>query len=149
MGEESNWLITPRDEMTPEIEIENEELQPLMNMAKMWDAVGGEGPESEEPANEPENEEPANDGPENNPPPPLPHTLVPKDSPIENTLASYILPFRHNRWKPPNRYSLYEEERRSKYPISNYVTTQALSKPIKTLHTRCPPTTSQVVLKKL
>ena len=35
MGEESNWLITPRDEMTPEIEIENEELQPLMNMAKM------------------------------------------------------------------------------------------------------------------
>ena len=38
MGEEPNWLITPRGEMTLGIEIENEELQPLMNMAE-WEML--------------------------------------------------------------------------------------------------------------
>ena len=143
-GEEPNWLITPRGEMAPGIEIESDELQPLMNMEKMGDVIGREGPESEEPTNEPKNEEPANDEPAN-----TPLTLVPKDSttentpevshsttsPCDNTLdtpTSYILPFRHNRGKPPNRYSPDEEERRSNYPIANYVATQALSEPIKT-----------------
>ena len=79
--------------------------------------------------------------------PPL--TSVPEDSPVENTpkirspttplyvnaldtITGYVLPFKHNRGKPPNRYSPNEEERISKYPITNYVSTQDLSKPIKT-----------------
>ena len=37
-GEEPNWLITPRGEMTLGIEIENEELQPLMNIAE-WEML--------------------------------------------------------------------------------------------------------------
>ena len=115
-----------------------------MNMEKMRDVVGGKGPESEKPANEPENEEPVNDEPAN-----TPLTSLLEDSPIENipkvshsttlpcdntmdTPGGYILPFRHNGGKPPNGYSSDEEERRSKYPIANYVTTQALFEPIKT-----------------
>ena len=43
-----------------------------------------------------------------------------------------MLPFRHNRGKPSNRYNPDEEERKSKYPIENYVSTQGLSKPLKT-----------------
>ncbi|RVW68506.1 Retrovirus-related Pol polyprotein from transposon RE1 [Vitis vinifera] len=73
--------------------------------------IGREGPESEEPTNEPENEEPANDEPAN-----TPLTSVPKTLPLRILL----------------RYSPDEEERRSKYPIANYVATQALSQPIKT-----------------
>ena len=42
-----------------------------------------------------------------------------------------MLPFRHNRGKPSNRYNP-DEERKSKYPIANYVSTQGLSKPLKT-----------------
>ena len=37
---------------------------------------------------------------------------------------------RNNRGKPPNRYCPDVEERRSKYPIANYVSTQHLSNPI-------------------
>ena len=68
------------------------------------------------------------------------HSLVPDNPPTENipevsspitplqtnaidTSAGYVLPFRHNRGKPPNRYSPDIEERRSKYPIANYVST--------------------------
>ena len=50
----------------------------------------------------------------------------------EDTSAGYILPFRNNRGKPPNRYSPEIEERRPKYPIANYVSTKGLSKPHKT-----------------
>ncbi|KAL6348311.1 hypothetical protein AAG906_005610 [Vitis piasezkii] len=46
--------------------------------------------------------------------------------------TSYVLPFRHNRGKPPNKYNPDEEERKSKYPIANYVSTQGLSKLLKT-----------------
>lgn len=49
-----------------------------------------------------------------------------------DTSAGYILPFRHNRGKPPNRYSPEIEERRPKYPIANYVSTKRLSEPLKT-----------------
>ncbi|KAF2323937.1 hypothetical protein GH714_004152 [Hevea brasiliensis] len=45
--------------------------------------------------------------------------------------VGYILPLRHNRGKPPNRYSPDYEERRTKYPIANYVSTQKLSEPLK------------------
>lgn len=48
-----------------------------------------------------------------------------------NTPAGYALPFRHNRGKPPNRYSPDIEERRSKYPIANYVSTKEISEPLK------------------
>ncbi|KAL5765958.1 hypothetical protein ACOSP7_016575 [Xanthoceras sorbifolium] len=67
-----------------------------------------------------------------------PHSPVPEDPSLENipevsspttpshtndldTSTGYVLPFRHNRGKPPNRYSPDIEEKRSKYPIANYV----------------------------
>jgi hypothetical protein len=51
---------------------------------------------------------------------------------INDTSAGYNLPFRHNRGKPPNRYSPDMEERRSRYPIANYVSTEKLPEPLKT-----------------
>ncbi|KAK0592717.1 hypothetical protein LWI29_024180 [Acer saccharum] len=77
------------------------------------------------------------------------HPLVPEDPSPENilevsspitsqisndmdTLVGHKLPFRHNHGKPPYRYSPEVEERRSKYPIANYVTTEKLSEPLKT-----------------
>ncbi|WJZ84417.1 hypothetical protein VitviT2T_004022 [Vitis vinifera] len=76
------------------------------------------------------------------------HSLVPNDPPPENipevssfitplqtnaidTSAGYVLPFRHNRGKPPTRYSPDIEERRSKYPIANYVSNQRLFEPLR------------------
>lgn len=77
--------------------------------------------------------------------PPL--TTVPEESPQnENTpevtspithshtnldIPRYVLPFRHNRGKPPKRYSPDEQETKAKYPIANYVATKKLPKPIK------------------
>jgi hypothetical protein len=69
-----------------------------------------------------------------------PHSTVPDDPSPGNTPevnsptissnsndidvhVGYILPFRHNRGKPPNRYSPDIGERSSKYPIANYVST--------------------------
>lgn len=43
----------------------------------------------------------------------------------------YSLPYRHNRGKPPNRYSPEFEDRRSKYPIANHVSTHRLSDTLK------------------
>jgi len=51
---------------------------------------------------------------------------------VMDTSTGYTLPFRHNRGKPPNRYSPDIEDRRSKYPIANYVSTQRLSEPLRT-----------------
>ena len=56
-------------------------------------------------------------------------TVPPYNSDL-NTPIEYVLPFRHNRGKPPNRYSPDTEERRSKFPIANYVSTQHLPDPI-------------------
>lgn len=42
--------------------------------------------------------------------------------------TGYKLSFRHNRGKPPNRYSPEIEKTHSMYPIANYVTTKRLSK---------------------
>ncbi|TXG65499.1 hypothetical protein EZV62_006774 [Acer yangbiense] len=69
-----------------------------------------------------------------------PHPLVLEDQSPENTpkvqslnsslidviddSVGYKLPFRQNRGKPPNRYSTDYEERTSKYPIANHVSTQ-------------------------
>ena len=87
-------------------------------MAEMGDVVGGEGPESKELANEPENEEPANDEPANTPitsvledsltenTPKVSHSTTPScDNTLDN-LVGYILPFKHNRGKPPNNILL-------------------------------------------
>ncbi|KAL3504297.1 hypothetical protein ACH5RR_034138 [Cinchona calisaya] len=74
-----------------------------------------------------------------------PHSSIPKDTSLENILevnslttpshtndvdtsAGYVLPFRHDRDKPPNKYSLDFEKRRAKYPIVNYVSTRILSR---------------------
>lgn len=48
-----------------------------------------------------------------------------------NESISYKLPFRHNCSKPPNRYSQDHEEKSTKYPIANHVSTQHLSQPLK------------------
>lgn len=76
-----------------------------------------------------------------------PNTIVSSDHSLENTLevrplnsspidiiddfVSYRLPFRHNRGKPPNRYSPDNGERMSKYLIANHVSTHILSQPLK------------------
>ena len=58
--------------------------------------------------------------------------ITPHNSNAMNTHVIYTLPFRNNRGKPPNRYSPDIMERRSKYPIANYVSTKRLSEPLKT-----------------
>jgi hypothetical protein len=50
--------------------------------------------------------------------------IVPPYTSDLNNLVDYVLSFRHNRGKPPNRYSPDIEERRSKFLIANYVSTQ-------------------------
>ena len=72
-----------------------------------------------------------------------PHSSVSEDPSLEvsspitpindsNNSVGYTLPFRHNRGKPPHRYSPDYEERRLRYPIANYVSTQRLPEPLKT-----------------
>lgn len=48
-----------------------------------------------------------------------------------NSSIGYVLPFRTNRGKPPKRYSLDDEEQRSRYPIANYMSTKSLSEPLR------------------
>jgi len=96
-----------------------------------------------------------------------PHSSVPEDPSPENipkvnpTIpsnsndmgipAGYTLPFRHNRGKPPSRYSPETRGRSSKYPIANYVSTKRLSEPLKTfvqeLSSCHPPTNIYEALK--
>ena len=72
--------------------------------------------------------------------PPPPENVLEVSSPtaplhaniLDSSSTGYVLPFRHNHGKSPNRYNPYEEERKSKYQIANYVSTQGLSKPLKT-----------------
>jgi hypothetical protein len=59
-------------------------------------------------------------------------SLPPDSNNIGIPVIGYTLPFRHNRGKPPNRYSPDVGERSTKYPIANYVSTNRLSKPLKT-----------------
>ncbi|XP_075473306.1 uncharacterized protein LOC142504306 [Primulina tabacum] len=84
-------------------------------------------------------EEPTRDGP----PPLVPEGPSPENitevsshaiSPFVdnlNSIVQYSLPNRHNRGKPPSRYSPEVEDRISKYPIANYVSTHRLSEPLK------------------
>ncbi|RVW39236.1 Retrovirus-related Pol polyprotein from transposon TNT 1-94 [Vitis vinifera] len=83
-------------------------------------------------SSEAENEEPHSSVPEV----PSPENTPEVSSPITpindlDNSVGYTLPFRHNRGKPPHRYSPDFEERRSRYPIANYVSTQGLPKPLK------------------
>ena len=79
--------------------------------------------------------EAANEEPKNIEYPQSPHSSVPEGPPppenvpevstptaplhanILDSSIGYVLPFRHNRGKPPNRYNPYEEERKSKYQL--------------------------------
>ncbi|KAB2632655.1 hypothetical protein D8674_028902 [Pyrus ussuriensis x Pyrus communis] len=74
--------------------------------------------------------------------PPSPLYIIPQDDhtfenipevsstiPVDvSDVPTYQLPFRHNRGKPPNRYSP-ETTKGSKYPIVNYMSSHKLSKP--------------------
>ena len=51
---------------------------------------------------------------------------TPSTSNILDSFASYHLPFRQNRGKPPARYSPDIAGKKSKYLVSNYVSTQRL-----------------------
>lgn len=69
---------------------------------------------------------------------PSPENITEVSSPVispfidnVNSTVQYVLPFRNNRGKPPNRYSPEVEDRRSKYPIANYVSTHRLSETLK------------------
>ncbi|KAL5762294.1 hypothetical protein ACOSP7_018558 [Xanthoceras sorbifolium] len=70
------------------------------------------------------NESPRSSVPEDPSPENIPEVsspTIPSHTNELDTSAGYVLPFRHNRGKPPNRYSPDIEEKRSKYPIANYV----------------------------
>jgi hypothetical protein len=45
--------------------------------------------------------------------------------------TNYQLPYKHNRGKPPDRYSPETAGKGSRYPIANYVSTKELSEPLK------------------
>jgi hypothetical protein len=70
----------------------------------------------------------------------VPEHPTPKNDPEVRSLntniiessAGYKLPHRHNRGKPTRRYSPDIEERRSRYPIANYVSTQGPPDSLKT-----------------
>ncbi|KAF9679387.1 hypothetical protein SADUNF_Sadunf06G0009900 [Salix dunnii] len=59
------------------------------------------------------------------------NSLSPSSNPILDTPVGYKLPARKNRGKPPARYSPSTEGKQSQYPISNHVTTQRLTKPLR------------------
>ena len=139
--EETNWLMAPVGEHgTGNREVEPHEVPPEIEYVELRN----------EEAEEPGNEEAENEEAENTEYAQSPHSSVPEDPPpLENvpevstpaaplhanildSSTGYVLPFKNNRGKPPNRYSPYEEGRKSKYPIANYVSTQGLSKPLKT-----------------
>lgn len=47
-----------------------------------------------------------------------------------NTSVGYKLPFRHNRGKPPKRYSPEYAAENQRYPIANHVSSHKLSQPL-------------------
>ena len=113
-------------------EVEPHEVPPEIEQVELWN----EEPRDEEPENIEYSQSPHSSVPED---PYLPENVPEVSTPtaplhanILDSSTGYVLPFRHNCWKPPNRYNPDEEERKSKYPITNYVFTQGLSKPLKT-----------------
>jgi hypothetical protein len=69
---------------------------------------------------------------------PSPENIPEVNSPTINSntmdipVVGYTLPFRHNRGKPPTRYSPKMGERSSRYPIANYVSTERVPESLKT-----------------
>lgn len=61
----------------------------------------------------------------------IPEVQILNSPEIEDISATYKLPFRHNRGKPPNRYSPDHEMSKSKYPIANQISTNNFSEPHK------------------
>lgn len=135
--EELNWWIGGSPIFAAEQGIRHEDHETEVDQAELRNDGS--------PVEDVENEEPSNIQPSQSP-----HSSVPEDPPpSENALevstsaaplhvdildastGHDILPFRHNRGKPPNRYSPDEERRKSKYPIANYISSQALSEPLK------------------
>ena len=126
--EVSNWLMANR---TGNREVEQHEAPPESEHIELRNEAANEEPKNTEYPQSPHSS--VLEGP-------LPlenvHEVSTLTAPLHANIldssTSYVLPFRHNRGKPPNRYSPDKEERKSKYPIANYVSTQGLSKPLKT-----------------
>ncbi|WJZ96496.1 hypothetical protein VitviT2T_015178 [Vitis vinifera] len=118
-------------------EVEPHEVPPEIEHVELKnEEFGKEEAENEEPENTEYSQSPHSSVPEDpSPPENVPEVSTPTAHLHANILYSftgYVFLFRHNRGKPPNRYNPDEEERKSKYPIANYVSTQGLSKPLKT-----------------
>ena len=126
--EVSNWLMANG---TGNREVEKHEAPPESEPIEFRNEVANEEPKNMEYPQSPHSSVPEG------PPPPenVPEVSTPT-TPVHATIldssTGYALPFRHNHGKPPNRYSPDEEEIKSKYQIANYVSTQGLSKPVKT-----------------
>ena len=124
----SNWLMANGTGIR---EVEQHEAPPESEPIELRNEAANEELENTEYPQSPHSSVPEG-------PPPLENVpevstlIAPVHANILDSSTSYVLPFRHNRGKPPNRYSPDEEERKSKYPIANYVSTQGLSKPLKT-----------------
>ena len=68
-----------------------------------------------------------------------------------NDSGRYVFPIRHNRGKPPNRYSPDKDSRGDRYSIAHYTSTQRLSEPLKAfahkLSTEYTPNTAEEAMK--
>ena len=126
--EVSNWLMANG---TGNREVEQHEAPPESEHIELRNEAT-----NAEPKNIEYHQSPHSSVPEGPPPPEnVPEVSTPTAPLHANILDSstgYVLPFRHNRGKPPNRYNPDKEERKSQYPIANYVSTQGLSKSLKT-----------------
>ena len=136
--EESNWLMAPVGEHgTGNREVEPYEVPLEIEHVELRnEEPGDEEAENEEPENTKYSQSPHSSirkdppSPENVPEVSTP--TAPLHANILYSSTSYMLHFKHNHGKSSNRYSPDEEERKSKYPIANYVSTQGLFKPLKT-----------------
>lgn len=115
--EESNWLMAPTGEHgTGNREVELHEVPPKIEHVEL---------RIEEPENTESHQSPHSSVPEDPPPENVPEVstpVAPLHANILDSSTGYVLPFRHNHGKPPNKYSPDEKERKSKYLITNYVT---------------------------
>ena len=131
--EKSNWLMASMGEHgTGNGEVEPHEVPPEIEHVELRNKEPGD----EEPENIEYSQSPHSSVPED---PYLPENVPEVSTPtaplhanILYSSTSYMLHFKHNHGKSSNRYSPDEEERKSKYPITNYVSTQGLSKSLKT-----------------
>ncbi|PNX84014.1 putative copia-type protein, partial [Trifolium pratense] len=149
--EDQNWVNLPpfeADTMSEEMRPDAPALEYVESDLMMIDEEQNKGNDSStiqvvEPEVETENEsnhEPPYSLVHNGPSPEnYPEVSISNPFPCTNDLDTYVgykLPYRENCGKPPKRYSPDLENKRSKYPIANYVSTQRLSEPLKSfVHT--------------